>query len=151
MIQLKPIGVIENTRDEITDDYWDDVSSIIRLDQSILEDSATMGLEMFSHIEVIFYMHKVEKVMTGARHPRNNSNLPQVGVLAQRNKNRPNQLGVSYAKIIAVDGLTIRVNGLDAINGTPVLDIKPCIKAFLPKQSIKEPAWTDDIMRNYFK
>ena len=151
-ISLHAIGTVKNNRTEITDDYWGDLISTIQLDNLIFQPSATEGLDTFSHLEIVFYMDKVnaEKIVTAARHPRNNPTLPKVGILAQRGKNRPNQIGTSFVKIIKVDELKIIVSGLDAINGTPILDIKPCMKDFLPRQKTKEPTWTKEIMKNYF-
>lgn len=85
-----------------------------------------------------------------ARHPRNNYNLPLVGVLAQRNKNQYNQLGLSRAKILKVEKRVITLKGLDAINGTPVLDVKPYIKQFGITEITKQPEWVNEIMKDYY-
>lgn len=152
-ITLIPIGIIHSNRHEIEDDFWGDVISEIELNPDILTASATNELDKFSHIEVIYYMHDVnpEKIITGARHPRNNAEFPNVGILAQRTKNRFNQLGLSRAKLISVNGLKITVQGLDAIDGTPILDIKPLMEEFMPTEEIKQPAWVSDVMRDYYK
>lgn len=152
-INLTAIGMIYNERKNIEDDHWGGVISTIELSSDLFETDATLELEQFSHLEIIFYMDRVnkEKIVHSARHPRNNTQLPLTGILAQRTKNRVNQLGLSRAKIVAVDGLTIQVQGLDAIDQTPVLDIKPYMKEFSPNShEVIQPKWVTDIMKNYY-
>lgn len=152
-IQLKQVGTVYNNRNQIIDDYWGSIESIIKLNSDSYEKSATDGLNKFSHIEVLFYMDRVDqnKIITAKRHPRNNINLPKVGILAQRGKNRPNQIASSIAQLISVNDLELKVIGLDAINNTPVLDIKPYFLDMIPnKKSIKEPNWVFEISKNYF-
>lgn len=93
----------------------------------------------------------VEKIVTGARHPRNNTAWPAVGIFAQRGKNRPNRIGSTICPIVGVEGNRLMVTELDAIDGTPVIDIKPVMKEFLPRQEVKQPEWSHDIMHNYWK
>jgi tRNA (adenine37-N6)-methyltransferase len=81
------------------------------------------------------------------RHPRNNPNWPAVGIFAQRGKNRPNRLGTTVCRVLRVEGAPLHVEGLDAINGTPVLDIKPWVREFGPRGDIAQPAWMDALMR----
>lgn len=152
-IKLISAGTVKNNRSEMSDDYWGGIISTISLNPNVYAPDATEGLDKFSHIEVVFYMNRVkpEKISTDARHPRNDTSLPKIGILAQRGKNRPNMLGISRAKIIEVKGLDVVVEGLDAINGTPVLDIKPYTRHFIPLESVVvEPAWLEIIMRNYY-
>lgn len=152
MISLTPIGFVRNSRQIVTDDYWGGIISEIVIDKSIDEDSLN-GIEEFSHLEVIFYFHLIEKekITTGARYPRNNPNWPKVGILAQRGKNRPNQLGLSIVELIERRGNMLLVTGLDAVDGTPVLDIKPVMKEFLPSKDIVQPKWSSELMQNYWK
>ncbi len=152
MITLVPIGKIVNNRTEIEDDNWEEVISKIELDDST-DVNSIKGIEDFSHLEVIYCFDKVEntKIISGARHPRNLEHLPETGIFAQRAKNRPNKLGLTTVKLIKVEGKTLFVQGLDAINGTPVIDIKPVFKEFLPKEEIKQPQWVSEIMKNYWK
>lgn len=151
-IVLKPLGFVRNERKKVVDDYWGDLVSKIEFDASILEDDALAGIDAFSHVEIIFYMDKVnpKKIVTGARHPRNNPSLPKFGILAQRGKGRPNQLGVSFAEVVSYEGLILTVKGLDAVDDTPVLDVKPCFKEFLPRGDIIQPAWTHELMTHYY-
>jgi tRNA-Thr(GGU) m(6)t(6)A37 methyltransferase TsaA len=150
MYQIEPIAFVTNSRNEITDDFWGDVISEITLTEQYTEDSLS-GLDKFSHAEIIFYFHKADKTVTGAEHPRNNLSLPLTGIFAQRKKNRPNKIGSTIVRIISVKERTLIVEGLDAINGTPVIDIKPVLKEFLPVEEIRQPDWSKEIMKNYWK
>ncbi|MBX7044939.1 MAG: SAM-dependent methyltransferase [Ignavibacteria bacterium] len=152
MINLFPIGKVVNNREEIEDDYWGNTLSAIILDDSI-DSSSLKGIEEFSHLEIIFHFDKADdnKIVTGARHPRNLEHLPETGIFAQRGKNRPNKLGLTIVKLIKAEGKTLIVEGLDAINGSPVLDIKPVYKEFLPSEEIRQPEWIKEIMKDYWK
>ena len=101
---------------------------------------------------MIFLFDRVpdEKIEYGARRPRGRTDWPMVGIFAQRGKNRPNRLGLCTCRIVAVDGLAIEVEGLDAIDGAPVMDIKPVLKGFLPRGEVTEPAWAAEIMKDYW-
>jgi len=151
MIELKPIAIIKNARKIIEDDHWGDVVSTIKLLPPLTADALT-GIESFSHVEVIFYFDQVQldKIETGARHPRNNADWPLAGILAQRGKNRPNQIGTTICALLSHSGNTITVQGLDAVDGTPLLDIKPVMKEFLPHEEIRQPGWADELMRHYW-
>jgi len=150
-IVLTPIGYVKNNRTEIEDDNWGQIISEIELVDNITVESLT-GIEAFSHLHIIFYMNKVndEKAKAQCRHPRNNIELPKLGTYAQRNKNRPNKLGLTTVQLIDRKNRIIKVKNLDAINGTPILDIKPVMKEFQPKTTIKQPNWTKEIMKNYW-
>ena len=86
----------------------------------------------------------------GARHPRGNKTWPRVGIFAQRAKDRPNRLGLTTVEIVKVEGRTLVVRGLDAIDGTPVLDIKPVMQEFLPRTTVRQPEWSRELMRDYW-
>ncbi|MDZ5610787.1 SAM-dependent methyltransferase [Bacillus pseudomycoides] len=152
MFSLQPIAFVHNERKMIMDDGWGDVQSLITLTDSYAEESI-QGIESFSYIEVIFYFHKMtdEQIQYSARHPRNNKEYPKVGIFAQRGKNRPNRLGATIAKVVRREGKSIVVKGLDAIDGTPILDIKPVMKEFLPNEDITQPEWVTDLMKEYWK
>ncbi|MDM5188451.1 SAM-dependent methyltransferase [Bacillus sp. DX4.1] len=152
MFSLQPIAFVHNERITLEDDLWGEVQSVIELTDSFAEESIA-GIEGFSHIEVIFYFHKVteEQIQYIARHPRNNNMYPKVGIFAQRGKNRPNRLGATIVKVVRREGKCIVVEGLDAINGTPILDIKPVMKEFVPTEEIIQPDWATDLMKQYWK
>jgi tRNA (Thr-GGU) A37 N-methylase len=118
----------------------------------MLDAEALLNIEDFSHAEIIFHFHNVEeeKIQKGARHPRNNPDWPRVGILAQRGKNRPNRLGLTTVKILSHSGKTLIVEGLDAIDGTPILDIKPVMREFLPSGEIRQPVWVAEMMKEYW-
>jgi tRNA-Thr(GGU) m(6)t(6)A37 methyltransferase TsaA len=151
MIELNPIAIVKNTRKAIEDDHWGEIVSTIHLLEPIREDAFT-GIESFSHVEIIFYFDQVQpdRIETGSRHPRNDPKLPLVGIFAQRGKNRPNQIGATICTLIGHSGKTITVKGLDALDGTPVLDIKPVMKEFLPREEISQPNWSSELMQNYW-
>ncbi len=151
-IILKPIGTVRSTRDEAIDDDWDAIPTRIELDPTQFGPEATASLGDFSHIEVLFHFDRVpqSEIQTGARHPRGRTDWPLVGIFAQRGKGRPNRLGLCVCRLERADGLTLHVKGLDAIDGTPVLDIKPVMKGFLPRGEIREPDWAQEIMRDYW-
>ena len=152
-ISVKPIGRVMSTRDEAIDDDWDSVETTILLDPTELRPDATAGLEAFSHIVVtyVFYRLAEHEIERGARHPRGRTDWPKVGILAQRAKNRPNRLGITTCRVLAVNGLSLRVQGLDAIDGTPVLDIKPHMSGFDPRGIVREPAWSRELMDRYWE
>jgi tRNA-Thr(GGU) m(6)t(6)A37 methyltransferase TsaA len=151
MIPISPIAYVRNSRREVEDDYWGSVVSEIVMEPAFGEESI-VGLESFSHAEVIFVFHGVsdDKVVVGARHPRNNPSWPKVGIFAQRGKNRPNRLGLATVRIVAREGAVLRVRDLDAIDGTPVVDIKPVLREFFPKGEVTEPAWASELMKDYW-
>jgi tRNA-Thr(GGU) m(6)t(6)A37 methyltransferase TsaA len=148
---VHPIGFVRSPRDEAVDDDWGEIDSTIELVAPYGVESIK-GIDQFTHIEVIFVFDRVDPatVTTGARHPRNNPAWPEVGVFAQRAKNRPNRLGLVTCNLRRVEGTTLFVNGLDAIDGTPVLDIKPHMEEFAPRGRVSQPAWSHDLMRDYW-
>ena len=152
MIELEPIAFVRNTRREVEDDFWGGLVSEIELAAALPDDSLA-GLEQFSHAEVVFHFHLVDaaKVVSGARHPRNNPSWPAIGIFAQRGKNRPNRIGLATVRVLARTARTLIVRDLDAIDGTPILDIKPVMKEFLPIGDVHQPAWADELMRDYWK
>ncbi|MER6981398.1 SAM-dependent methyltransferase [Streptomyces carpinensis] len=148
-----PLGRVVGGREEVRDDDWGGVEAVIRLDADRFGPDALAGLDAFSHLEVVYHFDRVpvEKIETGARHPRGNTDWPLVGIFAQRGKNRPNRIGVSRCRLLKVDGLDVHVRGLDAVDGTPVLDIKPYMTEFGPQDvPTTQPAWATDIMRRYY-
>ncbi|MGG0239761.1 tRNA (N6-threonylcarbamoyladenosine(37)-N6)-methyltransferase TrmO [Bacillus rhizoplanae] len=152
MFSLQPIAFVHNERINVEDDLWGEIESIIELIDPYTEESL-QGIEQFSHIEVIFYFDRVTdaNIQYTARHPRNNEQYPKIGIFAQRGKNRPNKLGATIVKVVRREGKRLVVQGLDAIDGTPILDMKPVMKEFLPREEIKQPNWATDLMKNYWK
>lgn len=150
-INLIPIATVRNARTNPTDDYWGDVKSEIELADQIPTE-AFDGISEFSHLEIIYYFDKVEaKNIIFSGHPRGNPSYPQVGIFGQRKKDRPNAIGLCTVELIEHTGRIIKVKFLDAIDGTPVLDIKPVFKEFQAKGEIRQPIWVMDLMKNYWK
>jgi tRNA-Thr(GGU) m(6)t(6)A37 methyltransferase TsaA len=151
-IIVRPIGYVRGGRERTYDDDWGSVRAEIELDPAEFSSDALLGLSNFSHLEVIFFFHGVpeSKLEKGARHPREKKEWPLVGIFAQRGKNRPNRLGLCTCKILKVEGAKISVEGLDAIDGTPVLDLKPMMQEFLPREEVRQPEWAAELMQKYW-
>jgi tRNA (adenine37-N6)-methyltransferase len=148
---VQPIGFVSSPRDEAIDDDWGAIEATITLREPYGE-AALRGLDGFSHVDVVFLFDRVQPdaVQTGARHPRSNPAWPEVGIFAQRAKMRPNRLAVTTCELVAVDGATLRVRGLDAIDGTPVLDLKPYMTEFGPRGEVRQPVWSHELMAGYW-
>jgi tRNA-Thr(GGU) m(6)t(6)A37 methyltransferase TsaA len=151
-VEIEPIGFVRSPRKDLSDDFWGAVEADIALTDAF-GDAALYGLADFSHVEVLFLMDRVDpgKVETGARHPRERADWPLVGIFSQRGKARPNRIGLTRAAIVRVDAKVLRVRGLDAIDGSPVLDIKPWMEEFGPIGVTRQPAWASELMADYFK
>lgn len=152
-IVIRAVGVVHGSRPEARDDYWGKEVSVIEIDAEQFSEEVIAGLAEFSHLEVVYHMHKVplSKIEAGARHPRNVKEWPKVGIFGQRAKGRPNRLGVSRCKLVGIDGLRLTVLGLDAIDGTPVIDVKPYMREFGPRGEVKQPEWATEVMRHYYE
>jgi len=150
-ILMTPIATVQGGRVEPIDDDWGDVEATIVLAERFPPD-ALAGLEEFSHLDVIFVFDQVDPdtVNVGARRPRGNPDWPEVGIFAQRAKARPNRIGVTTCDLISIEGRAITVRGLDAIDGTPVLDLKPYLPGFGPRGEVREPTWSTELMQGYW-
>lgn len=148
---IAPVGHVRGGRAAIADDHWGGVEAEIVLANGFGAE-ALAGLDAFSHAEILFLFDRVEpdKIARGARRPRGRADWPRVGIFAQRGKNRPNRIGSTIVAITGVAGTILRVRGLDAIDGTPVIDIKPVLSGFLPRGALREPDWAAEIMRDYW-
>ncbi len=154
MIALEPVGVVVGGRPDALDDDWGGVEALIGIDGTRFGPGVSVaGLEDFLHLVVVFQFHLVDpgQVQAGARHPQENPAWPAVGMFAQRARMRPNRLGVSTCRLLGVDGLDLHVRGLDAVDGTPVLDVKPHVREFEPPDAdVRQPAWITELMRGYY-
>ncbi|HEX2080281.1 MAG TPA: SAM-dependent methyltransferase [Longimicrobium sp.] len=152
MFTIRPIATVRSPRTTLADDDWGGVESVIELAPDVPEESLE-GLEAFSHAEIVFVFHRVaaEKIVTGTRHPRGNPAWPSAGIFAQRGKDRPNRLGTTMVRIVRREGPRLVVRGLDAIDGTPVVDIKPVMAELLPREPVRQPAWASELMREYWE
>src|SRR5262249_7414803 len=132
-------------------DFWGGATACIEIVDALPADCLD-GIDAFSHAEVVFVFHLVaaDKIVAGARHPRNNAAWPRVGIFAQRAKNRPNQLGTTLVPIVRREGRRLWVAELDAVDGTPVVDIKPVMREFLPRSEVRQPPWATELMADYW-
>ncbi len=140
-ITLRSIGWVSNRVKEPRRDGWESVESVIELEPEMAP--ALAGLDGFSHIILLFWMHQIPEDLRGAgrRHPGNRQDLPLVGAFATRTQLRPNPIGVAVVPLLRVDGLRLHVRGLDAIDGTPVIDIKPYLPPYDSPKDPRVPSW----------
>ena len=151
-ILIKPIAYVSNRIKKRKNDNWKNIVSIIKLNKEIPISSIT-GLDKFSHLEVIFYFNNIRntEISFVKRHPRNNSIFPKVGIFSQRASKRPNLIGTTIVNLLQIECRNITVKGLDAINGTPVIDLKPVMEEFLPsRREIHQPLWTKELRKKYW-
>ncbi|GGX90862.1 SAM-dependent methyltransferase [Streptomyces fructofermentans] len=150
--EITPIGTVRNDRTDVQDtDHWGAVRSTITVDERF-GDACLQGLEGFSHVEVLFVFDRFPE-QDDHREPRpyrGRADLPPVGVFAGRGPRRPNRIGVTTCAVESVDGRVLTVVGLDAVSGTPVVDLKPAMAEFIPS-NIEQPAWVRDLMAEYFR
>lgn len=149
---IEPIGHVRGGRADPIDDDWGNSRSTVELDPAHYGADALAGLDAFSHVEIIFVFDRVspEKIERGARHPRGRTDWPLTGIFAQRGKNRPNRLGATICRVLGVDRTRLHIEGLDAIDGTPVIDIKPVMREFLPRDEVRQPEWVAELMAAYW-
>jgi tRNA (adenine37-N6)-methyltransferase len=125
-VNFKPIGYVENDFSEpVPADLTEEIEaaeSRIVLEPALLKGLS--GLEPGQQILVLFHFHRSEGYEL-LQHPRGDRSRPKRGVFALRSPYRPNPIGVTTVELIAIEGNVLRVRGLDAIDGTPILDLKP--------------------------
>ena len=145
-----PIGTVTSPVKEGVDSGWGTVVSEIHIREEY--SGGLAGLESFSHIVVVFGMH--QSTWTPAsdlvRRPQGREDMPSVGIFAQRAKHRPNPIGVTAVRLLGIDGNLVRVRGLDAIDGTPILDLKPYFPQFDRIADPLTPEWVERLMSDYF-
>ena len=139
---LPPIGVVRNNVREPRMNGWEQLRSDLIFRDDLID--ALDGIETYSHVIVVFQIHRVpeEERTTGHIHPRGDLALPEQGVLATRSQRRPNAIGITVVPLLRRRKNILRVRGLDAIDGTPVLDIKPYIPHYDSVPDAKVPGWT---------
>jgi len=149
-MECVPIGRVKSPVTEGVDVGWGSVTSEIHIDREFAD--GLIGLESFSHIVVIFEMH-LSTWAPGSdlvRRPQGRADMPRIGIFAQRAKHRPNPIGITSVRLLGVAGNVLRVQGLDAIDGTPVLDIKPYFPQFDAREDAHTPEWVAKLMSGYF-
>jgi tRNA (Thr-GGU) A37 N-methylase len=150
-LSVRAVAYIHNERSEALDDNWDDIVSTVELAADVPSE-ALNGLSEFSHVEIVFFADWADDVPPAPwhRHPRGNENWPDVGVFAQRNKDRPNRILLTTVQIEEIGQRFVRVRGLDGIDGTPVLDIKPVFRWSVPRGEVRAPKWSEELGESYF-
>jgi tRNA-Thr(GGU) m(6)t(6)A37 methyltransferase TsaA len=144
-IKLKPIGVVQNEFREGIPEGWETA-----LHRIVLEPQwtpALEGIEEFSHIYVLFWLHGIHGEIQLHVHPENRADLPEVGILATRTPRRPNPIGLQVVELVSREENVLTVRGLDALNGSPVLDLKP----YLPRGDAVAGARTPEWLRKLFE
>jgi tRNA (adenine37-N6)-methyltransferase len=151
-VNVEPIATVHCARREAQEDGWGAVQSTIVLDVNSIGLETLVGLDGFSHLEVIYVFHRVppDTVTSLLRHPRGEPNWPRTGVFAQRSPGRPNRIGASICRLDHIRGGVLTVTGLDALDGSPVLDIKPWVVEFGPQGEVSQPAWTHEMLAHYW-
>ncbi len=149
-ITLRPIGRIASPRTKQTDESWGEVVSRVQVLPPYRP--GLQGLEQFSHVIVVTWLHEAAFIPERdlVRRPRGLASMPDVGIFAQRAKDRPNPLGVTAVPLLSVERDGISVKGLDAIHGTPVLDIKPYYPIYDRIAGASVPQWVGRLMEGYF-
>ena len=140
-IKIYPIAINKNNRKSPVDDHWFSIESAIELYEKY-PASCFDGIEQFSRLEHVYYFHKSDKTIIGSEHTRENTSCPITGIFAQSNKDRPNHIETTKVQLVKREGRVLHVKNLDAIDDTPVLDIKPVFSEFLPLGEIIQPEWT---------
>ena len=140
-VSLRPIAVVRNNVSEPMMEGWEQVRSDLIFRDELME--ALDGIEAYSHVIVVFFCHKVpdEERADGHIHLRGDSNLPEQGVLATRSQRRPTALGVAVVPLLRRRRNILRVTGLDAIDGTPVVDVKPYLPYYDSVAEATVPEW----------
>jgi len=148
--QLRAIGTVRSSANEKVDENWGAVESLIEIEPELRP--GLRGLEQFSHVLVVALLHgaRFEPARHLVRRPRGQADMPELGIFAQRAKDRPNPLGITVVPLVGVTPEGVRVRGLDAIDGTPILDLKPYFPQFDSAPGARVPEWVERLMRGYF-
>ena len=147
-IALKAIGTVRNGVTEMTPDSANSLISEIIINNE--HDEALEGIEQFSHLIIVFWMHQVSPAKRRLKkiHPRGRRDVPLRGVFATRTQFRPNPVGIKTVKLIERKGNVLRVIGLDALDGTPVLDIKPYDPDYDGMPGATVPKWLEQLRKS---
>ncbi len=148
-IRIHPVGVVKSSFTPESGDKQKIVADII-LDEKYVP--ALKGIENYSHIIILFWMDRISAFNREILkvHPRGREDMPLVGVFATRSKARPNPIGLAVVELVEKEHIVLKVRGLDAFDGTPVLDIKP-YDFYDVKQDIQVPEWWLKLSRHKIK
>ena len=149
-IKMTPIGFVRSSVTERVDESWGKVTA--RIDLLPEYKGSLLGLADFSHAIIVTYLHLAKYIPAKhlQRRPQGLKSMPVVGLFSQRVKDRPNPIGVSSVEIVNIKEDSLEVRGLDAIDTTPVIDIKPYFPHFDKIDNPRVPEWVNRLMQNYF-
>ncbi len=148
VLSVSPIGYVENGIQPWERVTWEETESRILVSEEWAE--AVEGLEEFSHIVIVFWLDRPKNSDIPLKvHPEAREDMPLVGLFATRTPLRPNPIGVTSVELIDVDGNALRVRGLDAFDGTPVLDIKPYLIRGDLKSDATVPGWLHQLWEKH--
>jgi len=142
---MTPIGYVRSRARQTMPDGWGDVESTVVLRPEL--EPMLLNLGDYSHVIVVFWPHLVPDDVRGSKpqlYPRDDPQYPLMGILATRSQIRPNPVLITPVRLLGVKGATLRVRGLDAIDGTPVLDVKPYLPHHDSVPDAKVPGWVED-------
>ena len=150
-MNARAIGVVHNDVAEGRDEDWGDVVSELHLDAEYAR--GLDGVDGFSHVLVVYWMHQstFDAARDLVRRPRGRDDMPELGIFAQRAKHRPNPIGITAVRVVDRDGAVLRVRGLDAIDGTPLIDLKPYFPECDRVDAPAVPEWATRLMHGYFR
>ena len=139
--QITPIGRVRNGERDVRRQDWSRVRSELKLRAELA--AALAGLEGFSHVIVVGWLDQIPAELRARRqaHPGGDERLPLLGALALRGGARPNPIAVTVCRLRGIEGATLRVEGLDLVDGTPVLDVKPYVAASDAVPDAELPEW----------
>ncbi|MCA9887443.1 MAG: tRNA (N6-threonylcarbamoyladenosine(37)-N6)-methyltransferase TrmO [Anaerolineae bacterium] len=144
-LTIQPIGTVKTITDEPEGDDWTKVISELHIDEPFV--NGLKGLDDWSHIVVIYSMHDSQFSPEEHLVRSPGLDLPPVGIFAQRARFHPNTLGLTAVRLMDIKDNVITVKGLDAINDTPILDIKPYAPVYDGVQDPLVPAWFIQLMQ----
>jgi tRNA-Thr(GGU) m(6)t(6)A37 methyltransferase TsaA len=149
-MEVKAIGLIRSPVTEVAEEHWADVVSEIHLDAQYAP--GLQGIDSWSHVMVVYFMHEAPFDMERdlLRRPREREDMPEIGVFARRSSNRPNGIGVTAVEVVKVENNVLTVRRLDAIDGTPVLDLKPYAPVYDSVYEPLIPVWFIRLMQDYY-
>jgi tRNA-Thr(GGU) m(6)t(6)A37 methyltransferase TsaA len=141
-ITLKPIGIAKNSEKLSRFGSFTDVVTEIIVDEKFTD--ALNGLEDYSHVIIVYWMDKVKNYVITHR-PQGNKDVPIVGIFSCRCPTRPNPIAITTVKLIGRNGNKIKVKGLDILDGTPIIDIKPYWPIYDDIEDGKIPDWVNKL------
>ncbi len=139
-IEITPIGVVRSRERDVRRQDWSHVRSDVELRPELAD--ALSGLDGFSHVIVVGWLDQIPAELRERRqaYPGGDERLPLLGSFALRGA-RPNPVAVTVCRLRGIEGSTLRVEGLDLVDGTPVLDVKPYIAVYDAVPDAKLPRW----------